>query len=183
MPVNLDSKIDVEKKENNGDSRAGKYLTFKLGGEEYGIEILKVREIIGMMDITSVPRTPDFVKGVINLRGKVIPVIDLRKKFGLEEAEITDETCIIVVDVYRNDVLVQAGLLVDSVSEVLDVEEGDVEDTPSFGEDIDTSFILGMAKVKGGIKILLNIDKVLSTEEITKISAIKEKIESDTGEK
>ncbi|HDN59835.1 MAG TPA: chemotaxis protein CheW [Candidatus Marinimicrobia bacterium] len=170
-------------KSDKGKDRAGKYLTFKLGNEEYGIEILKVREIIGMMDITYVPRTPDFVKGVINLRGKVIPVIDLRKKFGLDEAEITDETCIIVVDVYRDDVLVQAGLLVDSVSEVLDVEDGDIEDAPSFGEEIDTSFILGMAKVKGGIKILLNIDKVLSTEEITKISAIKERMENDEKEK
>ncbi|MBO8151462.1 MAG: chemotaxis protein CheW [Candidatus Neomarinimicrobiota bacterium] len=170
-------------KSDKGKDRAGKYLTFKLGNEEYGIEILKVREIIGMMDITYVPRTPDFVKGVINLRGKVIPVIDLRKKFGLDEAEITDETCIIVVDVYRDDALVQAGLLVDSVSEVLDVEDGDIEDAPSFGEEIDTSFILGMAKVKGGIKILLNIDKVLSTEEITKISAIKERMESDEKEK
>ena len=182
MPVNLEANVGMQKSD-KGKDRAGKYLTFKLGNEEYGIEILKVREIIGMMDITYVPRTPDFVKGVINLRGKVIPVIDLRRKFGLDEAEITDETCIIVVDVYRDDVLVQAGLLVDSVSEVLDVEDGDIEDAPSFGEEIDTSFILGMAKVKGGIKILLNIDKVLSTEEITKISAIKERMESDEKEK
>ncbi|MBO8130580.1 MAG: chemotaxis protein CheW [Candidatus Marinimicrobia bacterium] len=180
MPINVENEeLEVKNTKNERNkSRAGKYLTFKLSNEEYGIEILKVREIIGVMDITYVPRTPDFVRGVINLRGKIIPIVDLRKKFGLEEAEITEDTCIIVVDVYRNDTLVQAGLLVDNVSEVLDIEANDIEDAPSFGAEIDTSFILGMAKAKDGIKILLNIDKILSTDEVTKIADIKDKLET-----
>lgn len=142
----------------------GKYLTFVLGGEEYGLEILKVREIIGVMDITSVPQTPVFVKGVINLRGKVIPVIDLRLKFGMEEAQPTDETCIIVVDIGGSLI----GIFVDTVSEVLDVTADQIEPPPSFGSAIDTAFILGMGKIKGKVKILLDIDKVLSAEELTR---------------
>lgn len=143
---------------------AGKYLTFVLGDEEYGLEILKVREIIGLMEITSVPQTPVFIKGVINLRGKVIPVIDLRLKFGMEEAEPTEETCIIVVDISG----AMIGILVDTVSEVLPVTADQIEPAPSFGGSIDTGFILGMGKVKGKVKILLDIDSVLSAEELTR---------------
>ncbi len=150
---------------------AGKYLTFKLVEEEYGLEILKVREIIGMMAITRVPRTPDFVRGVINLRGKVIPVIDLRKKFGMEATVDTEETCIIVVDVARAAEKLQIGILVDSVSEVLDIKAEDIEDAPSFGSDLDTEFIMGMAKAKGSVKILLNIEKVLSHNELEALKA------------
>jgi len=145
--------------------REGKYLTFVLGDEEYGLEILKVREIIGLMEITSVPQTPDFIKGVINLRGKVIPVIDLRLKFGMEPAEYTDETCIIVVDMGQTMI----GILVDTVSEVLDISADQIEPPPSFGSRIDTEFILGMGKIKGKVKILLEIDKVLSTEELVRV--------------
>jgi purine-binding chemotaxis protein CheW len=141
--------------------RAGKYLTFSLAGEEYGLEILKVREIIGMMGITAVPRTPPFIKGVINLRGKVIPVVDLRLKFGLAEGERTDETCTIVVDVGS----VEMGIIVDKVSEVLDIAGDDIEDTPSFGTSVDTEFILGMGKAKGKVTILLDINLALSTED------------------
>lgn len=144
--------------------REGKYLTFVLGDEEYGVEILKVREIIGLMEITSVPQTPDFIKGVINLRGKVIPVIDLRLKFGMEQAEYTDETCIIVVDMDQTMI----GILVDTVSEVLDIPADQIEPPPSFGSKLDTDFILGMGKIKGKVKILLQIDRVLSTEELTR---------------
>lgn len=143
------------------DKRAGKYLTFVLSGEEYGIEILKVREIIGLMDITSVPRMPNFVDGVINLRGKVIPVIDLRTKFNIERVTKTSETCIIVVDVNGH----QMGVVVDKVSEVLDIPAQDIEDPPSLGITVDNSFILGMGKSKGRVKILLNIDRVLSQSE------------------
>jgi len=125
------------------DLRGGKYLTFKLASEEYGLEILKVREIMGLLEITKVPKTPVFVKGVINLRGKVIPVIDLRLKFGMESIEETNETCIIVVEV--NEMLM--GVVVDKVSEVLDIEGKDIEDAPSFGTNIDTNFILGMGKI------------------------------------
>ena len=149
---------------------AGKYLTFKLVNEEYGLEILKVREIIGMMAITRVPRTPAFVRGVINLRGKVIPVIDLRSKFGMENVADTEETCIIVVDVSRNNDKLQIGILVDSVSEVLDIKGEDIEDAPSFGTDMDTDFIIGMAKTKGSVKILLNIERVLTTVEIATLA-------------
>ena len=143
-------------------SHEGKYLTFVLGTEEYGIEILKVREIIGIMDITSVPQTPDYMKGVINLRGKVIPVIDLRLKFAMTEEEYTQETCTIVVEV--NSSLI--GIIVDTVSEVVDVGSEEIEETPQFGQGIDTDFITGLGKVKGKIIILLDIEKVMSTEEL-----------------
>ncbi|MBI5118475.1 chemotaxis protein CheW [Candidatus Poribacteria bacterium] len=157
---------------NNGQKsgKAGKYLTFRLAGEEYGLEILKVREIIGLMDITAVPRTPHFIRGVINLRGKVIPVVDLRKKFGMDSVEDTEQTCIIVVDVSRNGKPVQMGILVDSVSEVLDIRGDDIEDTPSFGSDFDATFILGMAKAKGTVKILLNIEEVLTAADMIAVA-------------
>lgn len=148
-----------------------KYLTFVLGGEEYGLEILKVREIIGLMDITIVPRTPTYVRGVINLRGKIIPVVDLRVKFGMEAIENTEETCIIVVEVMRNDESVEMGILVDKVSEVLDIVEKEIEPPPTFGAGFDADFIMGMAKAKDSVKILLNIDAVLSGQDILNIGA------------
>jgi len=138
--------------------KAGKYLTFVLNGEEYGLEILKVREIIGLMDITAVPRTPEYVKGVINLRGKVIPVVDLRLKVGMPEAERTDETCIIVVDIGE----VEMGVIVDRVSEVLDIAGEDIEDPPSFGARVNTEYILGMGKLNDRVTILLDIGTLLS---------------------
>jgi purine-binding chemotaxis protein CheW len=150
------------------EKRAGKYLTFGIGAEEYGFEILKVREIIGIMEITSVPRMPDYVEGVINLRGKVIPVIDLRLKFGMIKADRTSETCIIVVDVKGS----LMGVLVDRVSEVLDIRGTDIEDAPKVGIDMDTTFIHGMAKVKGSVKILLSIDKVLSDSDHVDLGAL-----------
>ncbi len=146
--------------------KTGKYLTFFLEEEEYGIGILKVKEIIGMMPITSVPRTPEFVKGVINLRGKVIPVMDLRLKFSMGEIPYTDRTCIIVVEIDTQDSTVLIGIVVDAVSEVLNIVEGEIEEAPTFGSKLDTDYILGMAKMEGGVKILLDIDKVLSAREI-----------------
>ena len=146
--------------------KTGKYLTFMLSDETYGIGILKVKEIIGMMPVTSVPRTPEFVKGVINLRGKVIPVIDLRLKFGMESIPYTERTCIIVVEIDSDDSTVLIGIVVDSVSEVLNIKEEEIEETPAFGAKMDTAYILGMAKMEGGVKILLDIDKVLSSKEI-----------------
>lgn len=148
------------------DQRAGKYLTFVLAGEEYGLEILKVREIIGLMEITAVPRTPHHIKGVINLRGKVIPVIDLRLKFEMTEAEHTEETCVIVVDVSG----MEMGILVDKVSEVQDIAADDIDDAPSFGTDVNTEFILGMGKAQDKVTILLDISKVLAGEDISVIS-------------
>ena len=147
--------------------KTGKYLTFSLEKEEYGIGILKVKEIIGMMPITSVPRTPEFVKGVINLRGKVIPVIDLRLKFEMESTPYTERTCIIVVEIDSEETTVLIGIVVDEVSEVLSINEENIEETPAFGTKLDTRYILGMAKIEGGVKILLNIDKVLSNVEIS----------------
>ena len=150
---------------NRGSLREGKYLTFGLGSEEYGLEILKVKEIIGVMNITSVPQTPKYVKGVINLRGKVIPVIDLRLKFGMEAVEYTDRTCIIVVDIAgKAGKKTVMGIVVDSVSEVLNIKGEEIEDTPTFGVSLETDYILGLAKVKGGVKILLDINKVLTTD-------------------
>ncbi len=146
--------------------REGKYLTFTLASEEYGIGILKIREIIGMMPITSVPQTPDFVKGVINLRGKVIPVMDLRLRFGMEAIDYSDRTCIIVVEIEGDGGAVQIGIVVDSVSDVLNIKGEEIEDTPTFGTKLNTDYILGMSKMEGGVKILLDIDKVLSAEEI-----------------
>jgi len=149
------------------EEREGKYLTFSLASEEYGIGILKIKEIIGMISITPVPQTPDFVKGVINLRGKVIPVIDLRLKFGMEGKEFTERTCIIVAEVEGPSGTMMIGTVVDSVSEVLNIRSEDIEDTPTFGTKIDTDYILGMAKMEGGVKILLDIDRVLNSKEIS----------------
>ena len=149
--------------------REGKYLTFSLAGEEYGIGILKIREIIGMMPITSVPQTPAFVKGVINLRGKVIPVLDLRLRFGMQAIEYTERTCIIVVEITGQAGKIQIGSVVDSVSEVLNIKGEDIENTPTFGASLDTEYILGVAKMEGGVKILLDIDKVLSEGQISEL--------------
>jgi purine-binding chemotaxis protein CheW len=154
------------------DARAGKYLTFHLGNEEFAIQVLKVREIMGVQDITAVPQTPAFVKGVINLRGKVIPVVDLRLKFGLPEAEYNQRTCIIVVQVSVEMRNMLMGVVVDGVSEVLNLAGGDIEDTPDFGQGVTVPYLLGMAKTKDGVKILLDIDEVLSTQEVHGLEAV-----------
>jgi len=154
---------------NTMSDREGKYLTFTLAGEEYGISILKVKEIIGMMPITTVPQTPPYVKGVINLRGKVIPVVDLRSKFGMNSIEYTERTCIIVVEIAGSATTIPMGIVVDSVSEVLNIKSGDIEETPSFGNQLDTDYILGMAKVGGGVKILLDIDRVMNADEMASL--------------
>jgi purine-binding chemotaxis protein CheW len=146
--------------------REGKYLTFSLDQEEYGIGILKVKEIIGMMRVTPVPQTPDFVKGVINLRGRVIPVIDLRLRFGMNKIDYTERTCIVVVEIDSETGKLHIGVVVDSVSEVLNIKGSDIEDTPAFGTALNTDYILGMAKSGGSVKILLAIDKVLSADEM-----------------
>ena len=147
--------------------REGKYLTFTLDNEEYGIGILKIKEIIGMMPITTIPQTPDFVKGVINLRGKVIPVVDLRLRFGMASIAYTERTCIIVVEITSQSGTVQIGIVVDSVSEVLNIKGQEIEDTPTFGTTLNTDYILGMAKIEGAVKILLDINRVLNEEEVS----------------
>jgi len=155
-------------------AHGGKYLTFALGKEEYGLEILKVREIIGYMDITAVPRTPSYVRGVINLRGQVISVVDLRAKFGMEAAQRTDETCIIVVEIKSGDRKLSTGIIVDRVSEVLNIPGENIEEPPTFGASVATDFILGMGKIGQAVKILLDIDRVLAKDEIAQLSNIKE---------
>ena len=161
-------KAEAEKKES--PTYEGQFLTFTLNSEEYGIEILKVREIIGVMDITTVPQTPEFMKGVINLRGTVIQVVDLRLKFSMQEEEHTQETCVIVVETNSS----QVGIMVDSVSEVLNIQNGEIEETPSFGQGIDTDFIMGLGKVKERIIILLNIEQILSSEVMDVVKQIEE---------
>jgi purine-binding chemotaxis protein CheW len=142
----------------------GKYLTFALAKEEYGIRIMKIKEIIGMMPITCVPQTPGYVKGVINLRGKVIPVVDLRLRFGIEETTYTDRTCIIVAEIGTATGNIHLGIVVDAVSEVLNVRKEDIQGPPEFGLGLKVDYILGMAKTEGGVKILLDIDRVLYDE-------------------
>ena len=146
--------------------RAGKYLTFKLGSEEYGIVIMKVKTIIGLMEITRVPRTPKFVRGVINLRGQIIPIMDMRKKFGMESVDDTRETTIIVVEVEKSSRLQEIGIVVDSVSEVMDISHEQIDNTPEFGSGFDSEFIMGMAKARGRVISLLSIEKILSTEDM-----------------
>jgi len=151
--------------EQEQSARAGKYLTFVIADEAYGLEILKVREIIGIMDITAVPKTPGYVKGVINLRGKVIPVVDLRLKFGMEETGRTEETCIIVVSVNELEI----GIVVDQVSEVQNIFAQDIEDAPEFGAQVDTEFILGMGKANDQVTILLSIERVLGGKDLAQL--------------
>lgn len=150
----------------------GKYLTFRLGPEEYGFEIKKVREIIGMIDITRLPRTPGFVKGVVNLRGKVIPVVDLRLKFSMDERPYDERTCIIVVEAHDGNEVIPMGVIVDSVTEVLNVSSEDLEPVPDFGVEVDTGFILAMAKGREIVRALVDIDKVLTTDELRELACV-----------
>jgi purine-binding chemotaxis protein CheW len=151
-----------------GRSLTGKYLTFVLGQESYGIAVLTIREIIRMVDITSVPQMPSHVMGVINLRGKVIPIIDLRIKFQLSSREMTERTCIIVVQVKTaTGSRSLMGLIVDAVEEVLSINASDIEAAPDFGTNLEADYILGMAKIKGKVKTLLEIDRVVAAESIT----------------
>ncbi len=159
-----ESRVQIDWSAKSMSTVDGKYLTFSLGQEEYGIGILKVKEIIGMMPITTVPCTPGFIKGVINLRGKVIPVVDLRLKFGMEEMLYTERTCIIVVETRGQAGSILIGIVVDGVAEVITIKAVDVEEPPVFGARLTTDYILGMAKIDGGVKILLDIDKVLGDE-------------------
>jgi len=148
--------------------KSGKYLTFVLGGEDYGVDITKIKEIIGGMEVTSIPKTPSFIKGVINLRGKIIPVVDLRLKFGMSEAAHTRETVFIVVEVAGS----LMGVVVDSVQEVLYIQSSEIEPPPQLGAGIETSFILGIGKAQGKVSILLDIDSVLSPEEASALRSI-----------
>ena len=142
---------------------------FYLDKEEFAIQVQKVREIMGVQEITQVPQTPLHVKGVINLRGKVIPVVDLRLKFGMEPAEYTHRTCIVVVQVAAAQNTMLMGVVVDGVAEVAQVSAADVEDTPSFGQDVTVPYVMGLAKLKGKVKILLDIDQVMTARELARL--------------
>src|SRR5574344_579252 len=146
-----------------------KLLTFSLGTEGYGLSILKVKEIIGMLDITPVPKTPEFIKGVINLRGKIIPVIDLRLKFGMEEKEYNERTCIIVVEINLKNTQTLLGVVVDTVSEVVTIGSEQIEPAPEYGNSNSNNFILGIGKIKDRVVIILDIDKIFLCEEVLKM--------------
>ena len=152
-------------------TQTAKYLTVLTGGEGYGLPVLKVREIMKVMEITAIPQVPAYVRGVINLRGKVIPVIDLRLKFGMPACDATDQTCIIVVEASASDRQAMMGLLVDGVSEVLNIQASEIEQPPAFGEGVRTDYMQGVAKVKGTVKILLDIDRVLTGHEFDMLAA------------
>lgn len=166
QPGSLQSTSTVPGELSVGQALAGKYMTFKLAREEYGVAILKVRELIGLMEITKVPGTQSFIRGVINLRGKVIPVVDLRQKFGMEATKSTDQTVIIVVQLETRKGPLTMGILVDEVLEVLNIEGKNIEPPPSFGSgSFDTDFILGVGKAERRVIFLLDIDRVLSDSE------------------
>ncbi|MGL1903468.1 MAG: chemotaxis protein CheW [Fibrobacterales bacterium] len=162
--------LETEKKVNQ--SLSDKYLTFKLGDEEYGVPILMVQRIIQMQPITPVPKTPSYVRGVINLRGKIIPIVEMRKKFQLNTTEDTDVTCIVVVQLRVGDQDITMGTLIDEVSEVVFIEENQIQDTPSFGTGVDTDFIMGVAKLQERVIMLLDINKILSPSELDALSAM-----------
>ena len=159
------------------DPRAGKYLTFFLSNEEYGVEILKVQEIIGRMPITPVPLTSKYIRGVINLRGKIHPIMDINVKFGMDQTEITDETCMIVIKTAS----LMMGILVDKVSEVVTIASGDIEDTPSFGADVNPEYLLGIGKTGGKIRMLLDIDKVINASDIINLKKATDGENKETG--
>ena len=154
------------------EQRAGKYLIFELGTEEFGISVLQIKEIMKMQQVTTVPQTPHFLQGVINLRGRIVPVVSLRSKFNLSEEEHTDRTCIVVVRVMMDGGEQPMGIIVDGVVEVLLLAADDVEDAPDFGRDVTTTYVRGMAKSKGKVKILIDIDKVLSSQEISSFASM-----------
>lgn len=154
-------------------AKSGKYLTFKLGPEEYGIEILRVQEIIGLMSITKVPRLPDFIRGILNLRGKLIPVIEMRSRFGMESISDHDRTCIIVVQIPSSPDILTMGILVDSVSEVVNIETNELEPPLKLGEGIDVNFMLGIAKQGQKVILILDIGKILTTLELDHLEGVR----------
>jgi purine-binding chemotaxis protein CheW len=169
MSVKVRTAPSVEK--NVVGARAGKYLSFHLASEEYAIQVMKVREIVKLQHITAVPETPNELKGVINLRGKVIPVVDLRLRFGLAAKDYDQRTCIIVVELGRSG-SGPMGIIVDEVNEVITLQEADIQDTPDFGSGVDTPYLLGMAKIEDQVKILLDIDEALATSDLSALATL-----------
>ncbi len=161
----------VQEKPKSATDRAGKYLTIELGREVYGLPVLRVREVIGMQAAAKVPHTPDYVQGVINLRGKVIPIIDLRMKFGLPPTEHTDRTCVVVVQLTGRGTVILAGAVVDRVSEVVNLVTADIEDTPDFGDGTNLPYVLGIAKTKDGVRILVDPDVLFEVTQLVQVQA------------
>lgn len=171
------SKLDTTALAAAAIDRGGKYLTFQLAGEEYGIAILKVNEIIGMLPITRVPRMPEAVRGVVNLRGKVIPVLDLRRRFLPDAAEDTSATCIIIVQVRGT----QTGVVVDTVSDVVDIPGEDIVDPPAFGPQVRTDYLLGIARSDGRVRLLLDIERVLAEDAVPVRAGLERESEATAG--
>lgn len=160
-------------------NEATQYLSFTLSEEVYALDISKVREVLDLTSITRVPKTPDFMRGIINLRGSVVPVVDLRLKFGMSETEKTVNTCIIIVETLLDGDTVLIGALADSVQEVFDIDAGQIEPPPKIGTKLEIDFIKGMGKRDDNFIIILNIDKVFSAEEIALVTQAGEKKEND----
>ena len=156
----------------NMDHRAGKYLIFRLAAEEFGISVLQAREILSFQEITAVPNTPEHIKGVINMRGKIIPVIELRQKFKMPVAEYSMSTCIIVAQVNRGPETMQIGMIVDSVCEVANLHANEIQDAPDFGEQVSTPWLMGIARKKNGVRILLHVDQLLSANELNGLETV-----------
>lgn len=147
----------------------GKFLTFVLGEEIYGLPIKKAKEIIGMMEVAHIPKTQGYIKGVINLRGKIIPIIDLRLRFGMAEKAYTERTCVIVIEVNAHESQRLVGIAVDTVSEVVNIQKREIEPTPEYDAQIEGNFLIGLGKIKEKVILILDIDKVLNREELAQI--------------
>ena len=170
--VSSGSKMPAANVAGEAMEKESQYLTFLLGGEMYAIGILNIKEIIEYGQVTEVPMMPAFIRGIINLRGRVVPVINLLARFGKPSSEITKRTCIVIIEVGAEDERQDIGMVVDSVSEVLDIPASEIEPAPSFGAKIRSDFISGMGKVGGKFVVMLNVNKVLSVEEMSMLSGV-----------
>ncbi len=168
----MDVETEVIETSHFGEKLAGRYLTFMLSGEEYCVEIQKVQQIIQFEPITMVPKTPEYIKGVINLRGKVIPVVDLRIKFNMDIHQESEKNCIIVLQVGSTAVPLTLGVIIDEVKEVTQIHAENIDEVPSFGHGIDVAFLMGIAKNNENVRMLLDIDRLFSSEEIKKIGEL-----------
>ncbi|WP_434926100.1 chemotaxis protein CheW [Shewanella sp. HL-SH4] len=166
FPSKLASSID------NNIEDDWQYLTFNLKEAMYAIGILHIKEILEYSNVTPVPMMPNFIKGVINLRGSVVPVVDLAARFGAEQSNIVKRTCIVIIEVLNEDVMQVIGVMVDAVSEVIEISNKDIEPAPAFGAQIRADFIQGMGKINGKFVIILQVDKVLSVQEMTMVSTL-----------
>jgi purine-binding chemotaxis protein CheW len=168
-----------EQEETKKLNTANRYLTFFVDNEQYGVDISRIKEIIAPINITHIPKTPAFVKGVINLRGSIIPVVDVRLKFGMQEREMDMETAIIIYEVNK----VSIGFIVDMVEDVLSIDDKQISESPRFGSSIDTSFIESVAEVDNDVIMLLNFEKIFEAEELLEISKLEKEEKQDQQKK